>query len=82
MYIEKMSGTHARVFWSGGSQAVRLPKALRVRGDEVLLRKRGTEIVIEQIPERDDWGDFWERLVPIEPMQRDQPKRADKRKAI
>jgi antitoxin VapB len=77
-----MSGTHARVFWSGGSQAVRLPKALRVHGNEVVLRKRGTEIVIEQIPERDDWSGFWERLAPVEPTQRHQPKKAEKRKAI
>lgn len=77
-----MSGTHARVFWSGGSQAVRLPKALRVRGDEVILRKRGSEIVIEQLPERDDWNGFWDRLAPIEPIEREQPRRAEKRKGI
>ena len=44
----------AKVFWSGRSQAVRLPKEFRVDGDEVRIRREGNKIVLE--PMQDDWG--------------------------
>jgi antitoxin VapB len=37
----------ARVFWSGPSQAVRLPKAFRFTTDEVTIRKVGDALVLE-----------------------------------
>ena len=75
-----MSGVHAKVFWSGGSQAVRLPKAVRVVGREVLVKKRGAELVLEIIPDRDDWTGFWDALAPLKnPVRRRQPRRAEKR---
>ena len=47
----------AKVFWSGRSQAVRLPRAYRVEGREVRIRRRGRAIVLEPIPESWDWLD-------------------------
>ena len=44
----------AKVFWSGRSQAVRLPRAFRVDGREVRIRRRGRAIVLEPVP--DSWG--------------------------
>lgn len=44
----------AKVFWSGRSQAVRLPKAFRVEGDEVRIRRHGAAIILEPIPT--DWA--------------------------
>ena len=44
----------AKVFWSGRSQAVRLPKEFRVDGDEVRIRRQGSKIILEPIPE--DWA--------------------------
>jgi antitoxin VapB len=38
--------TMARVFKSGNSQAVRLPKEFRVSGKEVEIFRRGQEIVL------------------------------------
>src|SRR3954469_5320372 len=38
----------ARVFRSGNSQAVRLPKQFRVRGAEVEIFRRGDEIVLRE----------------------------------
>ena len=38
----------ARVFKSGNSQAVRLPKAFRLRGEEVEIFRRGDEIVLRE----------------------------------
>ncbi len=35
----------AKVFWSGRSQAVRLPKAFRFDTDEVRVRRHGVAII-------------------------------------
>ena len=44
----------AKIFWSGRSQAVRLPKNFRLRGDEVRIRRHGSAIILEPIAE--DWA--------------------------
>jgi antitoxin VapB len=44
----------AKIFWSGRSQAVRLPKDFRLRGDEVRIRRHGSAIILEPIAE--DWA--------------------------
>jgi antitoxin VapB len=40
----------AKVFWSGNSQAVRLPKQFRLTSDEVEIFRRGDEIVLREKP--------------------------------
>ena len=47
----------AKVFWSGRSQAVRLPRAYRVDGSEVRIRRRGQAIVLEPVPDSWEWLD-------------------------
>jgi antitoxin VapB len=47
----------AKVFWSGRSQAVRLPKEFRLDAQEVRLTKRGRQIILEPIPETWSWLD-------------------------
>jgi antitoxin VapB len=47
----------AKVFWSGRSQAVRLPRAFRVGGREVRIRRRGRAIVLEPLPDSWEWLD-------------------------
>ncbi|MGI4744743.1 MAG: antitoxin [Janthinobacterium lividum] len=44
----------AKVFWSGRSQAVRLPKAFRLEQDEVRIRRHGSTVILEPIPT--DWA--------------------------
>ncbi len=39
--------TTAKIFQHGGSQAVRLPKAFRFEGTEVVIEKRGDEVVLK-----------------------------------
>lgn len=36
----------AKLFKNGNSQAVRLPKEFRFEGDEVLIRREGTKVII------------------------------------
>lgn len=50
-----MATATAKLFWSGRSQAVRLPKEFRFEGKEVRIRKRGKAVILEPIPE-DDWA--------------------------
>ena len=40
----------AKIFQHGGSQAVRLPKAFRFEGKEVLIEKHGDEVVLKPVP--------------------------------
>jgi antitoxin VapB len=44
----------AKVFWTGRSQAVRLPKEFRFEGDEVRIRRHGNAVILEPLAE--DWG--------------------------
>ncbi len=44
----------AKLFMNGGSQAVRLPKDCRFEGNEVLIRKVGSVIML--IPDDDPWA--------------------------
>jgi antitoxin VapB len=43
----------AKIFWSGRSQAVRLPKDFRFEGEEVRIRRHGSAVILE--PLTDDW---------------------------
>jgi antitoxin VapB len=44
----------AKVFWSGRSQAVRLPKDFRFDTDEVRIRRHGNSVILE--PLAHDWA--------------------------
>ena len=39
----------AKLFWTGRSQAVRLPKEFRFEGDEVQIRRHGSAVVLEPL---------------------------------
>ncbi|HWE76602.1 MAG TPA: type II toxin-antitoxin system VapB family antitoxin [Stellaceae bacterium] len=49
-----MTSATAKLFWSGRSQAVRLPKEFRFEGKEVRIRKRGNTVILEPIAA--DWA--------------------------
>ena len=72
----------AKLFWSGRSQAVRLPKDFRFRGGQVRIRRHGSAVILE--PVADDWAwldalvgklddDFIE-AVKEQPEQQERPK--------
>lgn len=54
----------AKLFWTGRSQAVRLPKAFRFEGDVVRIRRQGNAVVLEPVstPKEDPWA--WLREFP------------------
>ncbi len=44
----------AKVFWSGRSQAIRLPKEFRFDTEEVRVRRHGDSLILEPIAR--DWA--------------------------
>ena len=44
----------AKIFWSGRSQAVRLPKEFRFDGEAVRIRRHGNAVILE--PVAGDWS--------------------------
>jgi antitoxin VapB len=48
----------AKLFWSGRSQAVRLPKEFRFQGEEVRIRRHGSAVILEPVAEGWEWLDF------------------------
>ena len=48
----EMKATRAKVFWTGRSQAVRLPKEYRFDTDTVSVRREGTAVILEPA---DEW---------------------------
>ena len=45
----------AKLFWSGRSQAVRLPKEYRFEGSQVRIRRHGNAVILEPVPAGWDW---------------------------
>lgn len=72
----------AKVFWSGRSQAVRLPKDFRFDGDEVRIRRHGRAVILEPIA--NDWAwldkvvgpvdDDFARAATEAPAEQDRPE--------
>lgn len=65
----------AKLFLNGNSQAVRLPKEYRFRGDEVVIKRMGNAVVL--LPKDDPWkvmfdalGEFSEDFI----ISREQPE--------
>lgn len=47
----------AKLFWSGRSQAVRLPKEFRFEGEEVRIRRHGSAVILEPLARDWSWLD-------------------------
>jgi antitoxin VapB len=52
--------SRAKIFQNGRSQAIRLPKAFRFKGNEVKISKKGDMVILEPIG-RNTWPvSFWD----------------------
>ena len=69
----------AKVFKSGNSQALRLPKEFRLASGEVEIFRRGDEIVVRDKPRT--MADAFELLANAEPFER-QDAPPQKRKGL
>lgn len=71
----------AKVFWSGRSQAVRLPKDFRFNASEVRIRRQGNAVILEPVADGWAWLDpligpvdaDFERSVAEEPLEQERP---------
>ncbi len=65
----------AKLFVNGNSQAVRLPKEYRFRGDEVVIKRMGNAVVL--LPKDDPWKIMFDALAEFPEdfiISREQPK--------
>jgi antitoxin VapB len=69
----------AKLFQTGRSQAVRLPKAFRFEGEEVFIKRVGSGVLL--IPkDRNPWQSMLESLEKFEgTIERNQPEKFDER---
>ena len=54
----------AKVFWSGRSQAIRLPKEFRFDTDEVRIRRHGEMLIVEPLSR--DWSWLESLIGPVD----------------
>lgn len=84
IYTSKPGGrimeTTAKLFKNGSSQAVRLPKECRFKGDEVIVKRFGDMVIL--VPKRYSYRGVMAQLRDMGPIRlgkRVQPRRRDKR---
>jgi antitoxin VapB len=73
----------AKLFKNGDSQAVRLPKEFRFAGDEVLIKRVGSAVVL--LPKAKSWGALVQSLekFPEDFMaDREQPQDTERRDSL
>lgn len=70
----------AKIFWSGRSQAVRLPKEFRFDCEEVRIRREGNAVILEPIADNWTWLDATVRELSPDYLSegRDQPEPQDR----
>lgn len=69
----------AKLFQNGRSQAVRLPKEFRFRGNQVFIKKMGNAVVL--IPDQDSWQTLFDSLRRFSEdfmTSRDQPEQQER----
>jgi len=75
-----------KIFTSGNSQAIRLPKKYRLPGESAHIQRRGNSLIITAAD--DVWARFDRGVEGLaatgfcEKIQREQPKRADTRTKV
>lgn len=73
----------AKLFKSGRSQAVRLPKEFRFEGEEVYIKKVGDAVVL--LPRQESWRTLYESLGAFSEdfmVERDQPTEQEEREPL
>ena len=66
----------AKVFTTGRSQAVRLPKAFRFATSEVTIERQGDAVILRpKVQTKDEWWDEMEQILAgfegMEPIERE-----------
>jgi antitoxin VapB len=56
---------HVKLFKNGRSQAVRIPREFELPGDDAVMRKEGSRLIIEAMPAK-SLLDYLKSLAPID----------------
>jgi antitoxin VapB len=84
MSLAPATADTVRIFTSGNSQAIRLPKKYRIVGQTARIERKGKSLVIT--PEEDVWARFERGVRGLaglwDGIERNQPKSPDCRKDI
>jgi len=73
----------AKIFWSGNSQAIRLPKKFRLTGvEELTIRKEGNQLVLEPVFKEEWPDDFWQAFGKLPKDFERQPQVPTKREDL
>ncbi len=72
----------AKLFKNGSSQAVRLPRAFRFKGDSVRIRREGDSVILDPVITTKEWFALLDSFndEPFMPEGRDQPEMPPDRK--
>lgn len=72
----------AKLFQNGSSQAVRLPRAFRFKGDSVRIRRKGDSVILDPVMTTKEWFALLDSFndEPFMPEGRDQPEMPADRK--
>lgn len=66
----------AKLFMHGRSQAVRLPKAFRLPGQEVEVFRQGDDVVLRPLKRpKINWDEFWAKMDALGPVDLAVPDR-------
>lgn len=60
---------HVKLFKNGRNQAVRIPREFELPGDEAVMRKEGSRLIIEPVPPKS----LLAVLATLEPIDEDFP---------
>lgn len=71
--------TMARVFMSGRSQAVCIPKAFRFKGNRVAISRRGSTVVLTPLPDNTWEAFFSDHVCPDFELDRTEAQRMPER---
>ena len=66
----------AKLFMNGSSQAVRLPRAFRFKGDSVRIRREGNSVILDPVMTTKEWFALLDTFndEPFMPEGREQPE--------
>ena len=68
-----MSERHVKLFRNGRNQAVRIPREFELPGEDAIMHKDGTKLIIEAAPPKS----LLAVLATLEPLDEDFPPVAD-----
>jgi len=64
---------HVRVFKNGRNQAVRIPREFELPGEDAIMRKEGSQLIIEPAPSKS----LLALLATLAPLREDFPPNSD-----